>query len=92
MTTPHVCLEDYASEAILGFPPPPPPFSVNEKKELRLFLLLAAKHWFGASRSESGWTRYVSLDYIYQPNNAYVIKDICIIEAEVNVLGISSPF
>jgi hypothetical protein len=89
MTTPHVCLEDYASEEILGFFPP---FSVNEKKELRLFLLLAAKHWFGASRSESGWTRYVSLDYIYQPNNAYVIKDICIIEAEVNVLGISSPF
>ena len=69
-----------------------PLFLSIKKKELRLFLLLAAKHWFGASTSESGWTRYVSLDYIYQPNNAYVIKGICIIEAEVNVLGISSPF
>ncbi|KAI9389839.1 hypothetical protein POPTR_008G099600v4 [Populus trichocarpa] len=65
---------------------------VNQVKDRKLDLSAKAKHWFGASRSESGWTRYVSLDYIYQPNNAYVIKDICIIEAEVNVLGISSPF
>ncbi|KAJ6768445.1 TRAF-LIKE FAMILY PROTEIN [Salix koriyanagi] len=65
---------------------------VDQVKDRKLDLSAKAKHWFGASSSESGWTRYVSLDRIYQSNHAYVIQDICIIEAEVIVLGIGSAF
>ncbi|KAJ6689874.1 hypothetical protein OIU85_006195 [Salix viminalis] len=65
---------------------------VDQVKDRKLDLSAKAKHWFGASSSESGWTRYVSLDSIYQSNHAYVIQDICIIEAEVIVLGIGSAF
>ncbi|KAJ6318094.1 hypothetical protein OIU76_013607 [Salix suchowensis] len=61
---------------------------VDQVKDRKLDLSAKAKHWFGASSLESGWTRYVSLDSIYQSNHAYVIQDICIIEAEVIVLGI----
>ncbi|KAF9677166.1 hypothetical protein SADUNF_Sadunf08G0079700 [Salix dunnii] len=65
---------------------------VDQVKDRQLDLLGKAKHWFGASSSESGWKRFVSLDYIYQSNHAYVIQDICMIEAEVIVLGIGSAF
>jgi len=56
-----------------------------------LFLLPAAKSWFGASSSENGWSRYGLLS-LYQSNNYLFAKDICMIEAEVIVLGIGSPF
>ncbi|KAH8501885.1 hypothetical protein H0E87_016600 [Populus deltoides] len=49
------------------------------------------KSWFGASSSENGWSRYGSLS-LYQSNNYLFAKDICIIEAEVIVLGSGSPF
>ncbi|CAK7324672.1 unnamed protein product [Dovyalis caffra] len=51
-----------------------------------------AKHWFDASSSERGWARFISQDIIYQPNGSYVVKDTCIVEAEVTVLGIVSAF
>ncbi|KAJ6910075.1 hypothetical protein NC652_020927 [Populus alba x Populus x berolinensis] len=41
-----------------------------------------AKSWFSASSSESGWSRYISLSF-YQSYTYLVVKDICIIEAEV---------
>jgi hypothetical protein len=63
----------------------------KEKRRLRLFLLPAAKSWFGASSSENGWSRYIPLSF-YQSYTYLVVKDICIIEAEVMVLGIGSPF
>jgi len=56
-----------------------------------LFLLPAAKYWFAASSSERGWSRYIPLGF-YQSHDHFVAKDICIIEAEVIVLGIGSPF
>ncbi|CAK7326255.1 unnamed protein product [Dovyalis caffra] len=55
---------------------------LSMKKEFRLFLRLAAKHWFDASSSERGWARFISQDIIYQPNGSYVVKDTCIVEAE----------
>uniref|UniRef100_A0A6N2LN32 MATH domain-containing protein n=1 Tax=Salix viminalis TaxID=40686 RepID=A0A6N2LN32_SALVM len=48
------------------------------------------KRWFDAPSSESGWSKFVSLDYL-QSNNYLVAKDTCIIEAEVILLGIRSP-
>jgi len=58
---------------------------------LGLFLLPADKIWFDASSSEDGWPRWGPLS-IYQSHNFLFAKDICIIEAEVKVLGIGSPF
>ncbi|KAI5578046.1 hypothetical protein BDE02_08G003200 [Populus trichocarpa] len=49
------------------------------------------KSWFGASSSENGWSRYGPLS-LYQSNNYLFAKDICIIEAEVIVLGSGSSF
>ena len=63
----------------------------EKKKRLRLFLLPAAKTWLGASNSQDGWSRYAPLSF-YQSRDYLVAKDICIIEAEVIVLGIGSPF
>jgi len=63
----------------------------EKKKKLRLFLLPAAKSWFGASSSENGWPIYDPLG-LYQSDDHLFAKDICIIEAEVIVLGIGSPF
>ncbi|KAG6763303.1 hypothetical protein POTOM_030717 [Populus tomentosa] len=51
-----------------------------------------AKSWFGASSSENGWSTYGSLINIYKSQDYLVAKDICIIEAEVMLLGIGSPF
>jgi len=57
---------------------------------LRLFLLPAAKSWFGASSSESVWPTFFPLG-LYRSKDHLFAKDICIIEAEVIVLGIGSP-
>jgi hypothetical protein len=63
----------------------------KEKRRLRLFLLPAAKSWFGASSSENGWSRFIPLRFCLSENYLFV-KDSCIIEAEAIVLGIGSPF
>jgi len=55
-----------------------------------LFLLPAAKSWFGASSSESVWPTFFPLG-LYRSKDHLFAKDICIIEAEVIVLGIGSP-
>jgi hypothetical protein len=65
--------------------------SMRKKKKLRLFLLPAAKRWFGASSSENGWSKFNPLSF-YESHDYLIAKDICIIEAEVIVLGIGSPF
>ncbi|KAJ6910136.1 ubiquitin carboxyl-terminal hydrolase 12-like [Populus alba x Populus x berolinensis] len=49
------------------------------------------KSWFGASSSESGRSKFIPLDF-YGHKDVWVAKEICIIEAEVIVLGIGSPF
>ncbi|KAG6764969.1 hypothetical protein POTOM_028983 [Populus tomentosa] len=50
-----------------------------------------AKSWFGASSLANGWPRYGPLS-LYQSNDYLFAKDICVIEAEVIVLGIGSLF
>ncbi|KAJ6287701.1 hypothetical protein OIU78_000006 [Salix suchowensis] len=49
-----------------------------------------AKRWFNAPSSESGWSKFISLGSL-QSTNYLVVNDICIIEAEVILLGIRSP-
>ncbi|KAH9684092.1 TRAF-like family protein [Citrus sinensis] len=49
-----------------------------------------ADFWFSASNPESGWARYVSFAYFNKPGNGCLVKDVCLVEAEVTVHGISN--
>ncbi|KAJ4823608.1 hypothetical protein Tsubulata_026487 [Turnera subulata] len=64
---------------------------LDQVKDRKLDLFGKGKFWFSATSLQSGWSRYISLDYLYQPSNALVYKDICIVEAELTVLGIAGP-
>lgn len=64
---------------------------------LRLLDQVQARHiagkanfWFSASDQESGWARYVSFSYLNNPSNGCLVKDVCLVEAEVTVHGISN--
>ncbi|KAH9684103.1 TRAF-like family protein [Citrus sinensis] len=49
-----------------------------------------ANFWFSASNPESGWARYVSFAYFNNPGNGCLVKDVCSVEAEVTVHGVSN--
>ncbi|KAH9684100.1 TRAF-like family protein [Citrus sinensis] len=51
---------------------------------------IAANFWFSASNPESGWARYVSFAYFNNPGNGCLVKDVCSVEAEVTVHGVSN--
>lgn len=46
-----------------------------------------ANYWFSASNPVCGWPRFVSLISLNLPNNGLLVKDKCILEAEVAVHG-----
>ncbi|KAJ0249194.1 TRAF-like family protein [Hirschfeldia incana] len=46
--------------------------------------------WFGRSTLENGWVKYVSMVYFTQPSSGLLIKDVCLVEADVCVHGITS--
>ncbi|XP_038721858.1 MATH domain and coiled-coil domain-containing protein At3g58400 isoform X2 [Tripterygium wilfordii] len=48
-------------------------------------------YWFSASSQESGWSKYISLPYFMLPSSGFLVKDSCLVEAEVTVLGIAKP-
>ncbi|PON46929.1 E3 ubiquitin-protein ligase SIN-like [Trema orientale] len=50
-------------------------------------LYAKATDWFSASSEESGWSRYITLPYFRSPNSGFLVKDACILEAEVTVHG-----
>ncbi|KAH7573323.1 hypothetical protein JRO89_XS03G0116800 [Xanthoceras sorbifolium] len=61
---------------------------------LRLLDQLQAKHivfktdhCFTAASNDWGWPSFVSLSYLNDPGNGCLVKDICLVEAEVNVWG-----
>lgn len=60
----------------------------------RIFLVfvLAVSYWFSASNPEVGGFRFVLLSNFRQPNMGYLVRDICIVEAEVNVIGVANAF
>lgn len=44
-------------------------------------------HWFSASNPVYGWQRFISLSYFTPSGNGFLVKDNCIIEAEVTIHG-----
>ena len=36
-----------------------------------------------------GWSRFVSLSKLYDPENGYLVNDVCVVEAEITVIRIS---
>ncbi|XWS53457.1 hypothetical protein CRYUN_Cryun10bG0003100 [Craigia yunnanensis] len=47
-------------------------------------------HWFTASSQESGWAKFVSFAYFYLPSTGCLVKDICMVEAEVTVQAVAN--
>ncbi|KAB2092907.1 hypothetical protein E1A91_A02G066100v1 [Gossypium mustelinum] len=47
-------------------------------------------HWFSSSSQESGWEKFVSLAYFYHASSGCLVKDICMVEAEVTVHAVSN--
>ncbi|KAK2650736.1 hypothetical protein Ddye_018225 [Dipteronia dyeriana] len=64
---------------------------------LRILDQLHAKHisfkadrCFIGSSTAWGWLKFVSLSYLNDPTNGCLVKDVCVVEAEVNVWGCQS--
>ncbi|XVE65469.1 hypothetical protein DITRI_Ditri08aG0002300 [Diplodiscus trichospermus] len=49
-------------------------------------------HWFTASSQESGWAKFVSMAYFYNSGTGCLVKDICVVEAEVTVHAVANTF
>ncbi|KAK4856780.1 hypothetical protein QYF36_021090 [Acer negundo] len=47
-------------------------------------------YWFNASNQETGWARFATLSYFNQHGNGLLVKDVCLVEAEVIIHGIAS--
>ncbi|XP_068331848.1 MATH domain and coiled-coil domain-containing protein At3g58340-like [Pyrus communis] len=45
-------------------------------------------NWFCTSNLTWGWPKFISLDTLNQAGNGFLVKDTCIVEAEVTVHGI----
>lgn len=51
---------------------------------------VAATRWFCVSDPEAGWSRYITLDYLYLPKNGLLVKDSCSVEAEITIHGVAN--
>ncbi|KAL3627477.1 hypothetical protein CASFOL_028840 [Castilleja foliolosa] len=49
-----------------------------------------SNYWYSASSSTCGWPRFVSRAYFNTSTTGLIVKDICIVEAEVKVHGVAS--
>ncbi|KDO39780.1 hypothetical protein CISIN_1g046711mg, partial [Citrus sinensis] len=49
------------------------------------------KFWFHTPKSSWGCPRFVSLSELNDPETGFLVNDVCVVEAEVTVLGISEP-
>ncbi|KAB2599235.1 inactive serine/threonine-protein kinase fnkC [Pyrus ussuriensis x Pyrus communis] len=43
--------------------------------------------WFSTSSPSWGWSKFISVDTLNQAGNGFLVKDACIVEAEVTVHG-----
>ncbi|KAG5555383.1 hypothetical protein RHGRI_012802 [Rhododendron griersonianum] len=50
-----------------------------------------ATYWFSASRKECGGSRFTTLTYVNQPGMGLLVKDTCLVEAELTIHGVASP-
>ncbi|ESR46025.1 hypothetical protein CICLE_v10001923mg [Citrus x clementina] len=53
--------------------------------------LQAAKDWFQSPNLTWGWTRFISFSELNKPGTGFLVNDVCVVEAEVTVLGTSEP-
>ncbi|KAJ4721562.1 Ubiquitin carboxyl-terminal hydrolase 12 [Melia azedarach] len=49
------------------------------------------KHSFTASSPDWGWTNFVLSSDFHNPASGYLVKDVCLVDAEVTVYGIPGP-
>ncbi|GLU05155.1 hypothetical protein SLE2022_222690 [Rubroshorea leprosula] len=49
-----------------------------------------ASYWFSVSNPENGWTKFVTFVSFYPASNGFLVRDVCVVEAEVTVLGVTS--
>ncbi|KAI3469195.1 hypothetical protein Pfo_025858 [Paulownia fortunei] len=49
-----------------------------------------ANHWFSTSDSAYGWQRYISLGYFHLSTSGFLVKNMCLVEAEVKVHGVAN--
>ncbi|GLU05135.1 hypothetical protein SLE2022_222510 [Rubroshorea leprosula] len=47
-------------------------------------------YWLSESSPENGWAKYVTFGYFNLPGNGCLVKDVCVVEAEVTVLGVTN--
>ncbi|OMO53411.1 hypothetical protein CCACVL1_28649 [Corchorus capsularis] len=47
-------------------------------------------HWFSASSHESGWAKFASLGYFHHSGTGCLVKDTCIVEAELTVHALAT--
>ncbi|KAG5555385.1 hypothetical protein RHGRI_012804 [Rhododendron griersonianum] len=48
-------------------------------------------YWFSASRTDCGWSRFTTLSYLNLPSVGLLVKDTCLVEAELTIHGVASP-
>ncbi|KAM3759526.1 hypothetical protein ACB098_01G126900 [Castanea mollissima] len=73
----------------------PPGLKIFAEFTLRMLDQMHSKHhygkvsrWFSASSPELGWSRFISIGYMNLTNMGYLVKDTCLVEAEVTVLAV----
>ncbi|KAK9215011.1 hypothetical protein WN944_007014 [Citrus x changshan-huyou] len=50
---------------------------------------ITAGEWLNTSTQFGGWKKFVELNYLNKAGNGFLVNDVCIVEAEVPLLGIS---
>ena len=63
----------------------------NDYNENVPFTLVENKDWFNTPSDNWGWPRFVSLSELDEPETGFLVNGVCVVEAEVSVLGISKP-
>ncbi|KAL3834047.1 hypothetical protein ACJIZ3_008783 [Penstemon smallii] len=75
----------------------PPASNIYAEFTLRILDQLNRNHqigtsnyWFSASNATHGWGRFISHDYFSWASAGFLVKNICIVEAEVTVHGVAN--
>jgi hypothetical protein len=63
-------------------------FDLLINSSISLFPPLAANKWFSASSHEHGYSRFILLSNFNSQYWGYLMKDTCLVDVEVTVLGV----
>lgn len=58
---------------------------------MALFVFAETRHLYCAKASYQGFTSFLPLNELFDPNNGYLLKDTCIVEAEAFVFDKFGP-